>query len=160
MKMKLLVALLMALGLQVSQASELDPTFVKLFKMQVAMAKTGKPLDLYNLGRMYEQGLGTDQDLDKAHELYTKAATKGEPRAKHKIEVWEEAEKALAEQLEDAEPEPAPAHVSRAAQSMKKAAPARKQAPKKVSAEVRKRAAWKRAMAAALKQSEESDIGW
>lgn len=160
MKMKLLFALLMALGLQVSHASELDPAYVKLFKMQVAMAQTGKPLDLYNLGRMYEQGLGTDQDLDKAHELYTKAATKGEPRAKHKIEVWEEAEKALAEQLGDTEPETAPAQVSKAAPSVKKAAPARKRAPKQISAEARKRAAWKRAMAAALKQAEDSDIGW
>lgn len=157
MNLKLLFAVVTALGLQVAQAAELDSTYVKLFNMQLAMAKTGKPGDLYNLGRMYEQGMGTEQDLDKAHDLYSKAATKGEPRAKHKLRVWEEAEKEIADSLEISRPDNRPVRVSQAERAPKSAS---KSVTKKAPVVDRKRLAWKRAMAAALKRAEEGELGW
>lgn len=151
LKMLLIISMMLP-ALHAARAAEPDNTYTKLFNMQVAMAKAGKPADLYNLGRMYEQGMGTEQDLDKAHELYSKAASKGELRAKRKLRVWQEAEKEISDTLDISRPAAKPAPARRVAGN--------KPVAQKPSPEDRKRAAWKRAMAAALKRADESELGW
>ena len=66
-------------------AAELDESYVKLFQMQVQIANGGNASAQYSLGEMYEQGLGTEVDMQKAYQLYEKAAANGDVRAKHKL---------------------------------------------------------------------------
>jgi TPR repeat protein len=66
-------------------AAELGDSYVKLFQMQVQLASGGNASAEYSLGEMYEQGLGTEEDIQKAYEWYEKAAAKGDVRAKHKL---------------------------------------------------------------------------
>jgi TPR repeat protein len=66
-------------------AAELGDSYVKLFKMQVQLANSGNAGAQYSLGEMYEQGLGTEEDLQQAYIWYEKAAAKGDVRAKHKL---------------------------------------------------------------------------
>lgn len=67
-------------------AAEGDDPYVKLFKVQEQMAAKGDPQAEFYLGEMYESGLGTQQDLDKAIDLYRRSAAKGNPLAKRKLE--------------------------------------------------------------------------
>ena len=48
-----------------------------LFSFQQAMANNGSTTAMMKLGEMYEQGVGTKQDLDKAIEMYRKAKAGG-----------------------------------------------------------------------------------
>jgi len=66
-------------------AAELGDSYVKLFQVQSQLASGGSAGAQYSLGEMYEQGLGTPEDLQKAYEWYEKAAEKGDVRAKHKL---------------------------------------------------------------------------
>ena len=66
-------------------AAELGDSYVKLFQVQSQIASGGSAGAQYSLGEMYEQGLGTPEDLQKAYEWYEKAAEKGDVRAKHKL---------------------------------------------------------------------------
>ena len=66
-------------------AAELGDSYVKLFHMQAQLANGGNAGAQYSLGEMYEQGLGTEEDLQKAFVWYEKAAAKGDVRAKHKL---------------------------------------------------------------------------
>jgi TPR repeat protein len=66
-------------------AAELGDSYVKLFQMQMQLARGGNAGAQYSLGEMYEQGLGTKEDLKKAFEWYEKAAAKGDVRARHKL---------------------------------------------------------------------------
>jgi regulator of protease activity HflC (stomatin/prohibitin superfamily) len=82
-----------------SGADELDDTSVKLFNMQKAAAERDKtPQAEYYLAQMYENGLGTAEDTNKARELYQRAADKGLVVAKLQLKELERAE-----QLEQAE---------------------------------------------------------
>lgn len=145
MDLRIPIALMVTLLVMPAQASELGVAYVKLFNTQAAIAEKGSPGDVYNLGQMYEQGLGTKQDLNKARDLYAKAAEKGELRAKRKLRIWDRAAKKADDQTEVA------------SVVKKKEAPA-----KKVLTQEQKRAAWKKAMAASLKraETEESDMSW
>ncbi len=54
-----------------------DDPMVSLFKFQSQMAKSGNADAMMKLGEMYEQGVGTKQNLDKALEMYRQAQAKG-----------------------------------------------------------------------------------
>jgi TPR repeat protein len=62
-----------------------DDADVRLFQVQFALAKKGDAFAQYYLGEMYEQGLGTAQDLSQAFEWYEKSASKGNRMAKMKL---------------------------------------------------------------------------
>jgi TPR repeat protein len=66
-------------------AAELGDSYVKLFQVQLQLARGGNAGAQYSLGEMYEQGLGTQEDLQKAYAWYEKAAAKGDVRARHKL---------------------------------------------------------------------------
>lgn len=138
-------------------AAELGDSYVKLFNVQLQIAKSGNPGAQYSLGQMYEQGLGTKTNLEKAYEWYEKAAKQGDVRAKHKLATRNQPQDAL-----DLTPEP-------------EAAPVKKSAPVKADPELvakkkaeearlmaKKRAAAKAALAKQIAemQAHESDIGW
>lgn len=77
-----------------SGAAELDDTSVKLFNMQKAAAeRDSSPQAQYYLAQMYEHGLGTEEDMNKAREFYQKAADKGLTVAKLQLKEIERAEK-------------------------------------------------------------------
>jgi len=62
----------------------------QLFLAQELLAKKGRPDAQYYLGEMYEQGLGTTQNLDNAFKWYKSSADKGFRRAKHKMAKQDE----------------------------------------------------------------------
>lgn len=62
-----------------------DEAYERLFKAQLAIAQTGDPRGMYYLAEMYDHGLGTEADRDKAIEWYNKAAAKGNPLAKRRL---------------------------------------------------------------------------
>lgn len=57
-----------------------DP-MVSLFKFQSQMAAAGNAEAMMKLGEMYEEGVGTKQDLNKALEMYKQAQSKGQKEA-------------------------------------------------------------------------------
>lgn len=132
-------------------AAELGDSYVKLFNVQLQIAKSGNPGAQYSLGQMYEQGLGTKTNLEKAYEWYEKAAKQGDVRAKHKIATRNQPQESL-----DLTPEPeaAPAKPDPELMAKKKAEKAKLMA--------KKRAAAKAALAKQIAemQAHESDIGW
>ena len=52
----------------------LDPISVSLFEAQLKQAKKGDVRGQLYVGELYEQGLGTNRDLDQAHKWYSKSA--------------------------------------------------------------------------------------
>ena len=54
-----------------------EGTMKSLFQFQQQMADSGSVEALMKLGRMYEEGHGTARDLNKAVEMYEKAAARG-----------------------------------------------------------------------------------
>jgi TPR repeat protein len=143
-------------------AAELGDSYVKLFNVQLQIAKSGNPGAQYSLGQMYEQGLGTKTNLEKAYEWYEKAAKQGDVRAKHKLATRNQPQDTL-----DLTPEPevAPAKADPKLAAKKKAEAARLAAKKKAAAArlmAKKRAAAKAALAKQIAemQAHESDIGW
>ncbi len=79
--------LILVLSLMVTPlyAAELGDSYVKLFKMQLQLANGGNAGAQYSMGEMYEQGLGTTENMEVAYQWYEKAAAKGDVRAKHKL---------------------------------------------------------------------------
>jgi len=77
--------LLLAGILPPAQADELGAAYVNLFKVQLSLAKSGEANAQFGLAQMYEQGLGTKKDTDKAEEWYRKAAKQGDIRAQRKL---------------------------------------------------------------------------
>ena len=74
-------------------AAELDDISVKLFNMQkAATERDPSPQAQYYLAQMYENGLGTQEDVTKARELYQSAANKGLTVAKLQLQELERAE--------------------------------------------------------------------
>jgi len=63
----------------------LNDTDERLFQVQRAQAMKGDAHAQYYLGEMYEQGLGTSQNIDEAFKWYAKAAKKGDSLAKRKL---------------------------------------------------------------------------
>ena len=70
-----------------------DEVAVRLFEVQMALAKSGDAAGQFHVGEMYEQGLGTDQDLQKAQTWYKKSAGQGHEPAKKKLATWDRAKK-------------------------------------------------------------------
>jgi TPR repeat protein len=66
-------------------AADLKDINKQLFQVQLTQAMKGETRAQYYLGEMYEQGLGTSQNLDEAFKWYTKAAQKGDSLAKRKL---------------------------------------------------------------------------
>ncbi len=82
---RLLLPLLLFLLAPAALAAEGEDPYVKLFKVQEGMAKSGDPLAEYYLGEMHESGLGTKPDLEQALNLYRRSAAKGNVLAKRKL---------------------------------------------------------------------------
>lgn len=96
-KRLLLLPLLLLLA-PVAPAAEGEDPYVRLFKVQEGMAKSGDPLAEYYLGEMYENGMGTKPDLEQALNLYRRSAAKGNVLAKRKLdEITREQEEARKE---------------------------------------------------------------
>lgn len=145
-----IILLTMALMLASSAllAAEFGDAYIKLFNVQMQLANTGHPGAQYSIGEMYEQGMGTPTDMNKAYEWYEKAAKQGDVRAKHKLETRERRQDALREQAQARETDAAP-----------KRAPT---PPAKPSvAEIEKmRAAAEAMLKKQKKRSEQNDVGW
>lgn len=82
------VALLLAVALPAFAATSESDVMTKLFDAQLALAKGGDVNAYYHVGEMYEQGLGTAQNLDEARAWYAKAADKGLAKARDKLAKW------------------------------------------------------------------------
>lgn len=80
----LLAASLLAGSL--GQAAGLDDAYERLFRAQLAIAEKGDPQGMYHLGEMYENGLGTAEDRQKALEWYDRAAKVGHPLARRRLD--------------------------------------------------------------------------
>ncbi len=74
-----LVFLLIALV--AGDAFAVDDTMVSLFRFQSQMANSGNVEAMMKLGAMYEEGVGTKQDLDKALKIYRQAQARGAKEA-------------------------------------------------------------------------------
>ncbi len=96
----------------------------RLFQAQMMLAKRGDPGAQYYLGEMYEQGLGTPQNLNEAFKWYDQAAKKGNRLATRKIamrsQITSQHEKEKAEEDRAAE-----AEATRAAERARAAATVR-----------------------------------
>jgi len=128
----LLCLLLTCMG---ARASGLDDADDRLFQVQQSLAKKGDARAQYYLGEMYEQGLGTTQNLDEAFKWYAKAADQGDFMAKrkmaHRAEI--EADAKVEQAAEEIKPTLAPAKPDNSAdtpQRVKKTKPATAQADK------------------------------
>lgn len=86
------LAVLLALTLSGVLAVEADETDERLFQLQYKIAQGGDPNAQYYLGEMYEQGLGTEVNLEEAFKWYTKAAQQGHPYAQRKLAMRKEIE--------------------------------------------------------------------
>lgn len=102
-----LVSFILALGFVFSlgaaamsaRAADANDMSVRLFMVQKALAeKNGDVQAQYYLAQMYENGLGTPEDMDQARLWYERAAAKGHPMAKRQLQ-----ELARAKQEADAE---------------------------------------------------------
>lgn len=82
---RFLIGLWLVLGLTGGAQAD-DEAYERLFKAQLAIAQTGDPKGMYYLAEMYDNGLGTKPDRVKAIEWYNKAAEKGNPLAKRRLE--------------------------------------------------------------------------
>lgn len=75
----------------------------QLFMAQERLAKKGRADAQYYLGEMYEQGLGTAQNLDTAFKWYKNSADQGHRLAKRKMakrdEIVSHHKRALAEEI-------------------------------------------------------------
>lgn len=75
----------------------------QLFMAQERLAKKGRADAQYYLGEMYEQGLGTTQNLDTAFKWYKNSADQGHRLAKRKMakhdEIISQHKRAVAEEI-------------------------------------------------------------
>ena len=60
-----------------AHAGKKDNFSVKVFNFQLKLAQDGKVNSQYKLGRMYETGQGTDQDMQQALHWFSEASTNG-----------------------------------------------------------------------------------
>lgn len=80
------LGLVAASWMGVAQAASDDEAYERLFKAQLAIAETGDSKGMFYLAEMYDNGLGTRVDHSKAIEWYSKAAAKGNPLAKRRLD--------------------------------------------------------------------------
>lgn len=83
-----ILASLMLLSPAVAE-DQLDESSRKLFRIQLELANSGNPQGQFYVGRMYEQGLGTEQDLDKALSWYLRSSQQGFSAAKLRLKLLE-----------------------------------------------------------------------
>lgn len=147
---RFLLTLCMMLSLAGTVSAADDEAYERLFQAQLAIAETGDSKGMYYLAEMYDNGLGTKTDHDKAIEWYNKAAAKGNPLAKRRL-----AEEAKTQQLakvhDDSEREAERAR-RRAAEEAARAAQAAEQAKRQSDQQSIKAA---RAAEAARKKAEQ-----
>ena len=84
--MKILYALLLTSILLPALAFSADDPMISLFNFQSKMVKLGSVAAMMKLGKMYEQGQGTNQDWDKALDMYQQAESESYPGAKDSIQ--------------------------------------------------------------------------
>lgn len=151
-------ALLLAAGVfagtLAAQAAGLDDAYERLFKAQLAIAEKGDPQGMYHLGEMYENGLGTAEDRQKALEWYDRAAKVGHPLAKRRLD--DEQKTVQIARVRDDSEKAAEAARRRAAEEAARAARAAELARKKADEESLREA--KAAEAAKKKAEEEARI--
>lgn len=80
-----------------------DRTMEELFEVAQRFANAGSKEGQFKLAEMYEEGRGTQVDLDKALEWYGKAARGGHAEALRRVENWESRQAARAEKRRQAE---------------------------------------------------------
>jgi len=68
-----------------SWANQADWGLVKRFETQLELAQKGNVKAMYDVGRLYERGRGTNKDNDEAAKWYTKAADTGNYSAKSRL---------------------------------------------------------------------------
>ncbi len=127
------LAFLFFLAVGTAGFAQPDEADERLFRLQLKLAQGGDPNAQYYLGEMYEQGLGTEANLEEAFKWYAKAAEKGHPYAKRKlamrkeIEAERERERRVLEALRAgsaaAEQKPAPPPAAAPPRAAKKQAP-------------------------------------
>ena len=132
-------------------ASTDDEAYQKLFQAQQAIAEKGDPKGMYYLAEMYDHGLGTKPDHDKALEWYQKAAERGNPLAKRRLQEAAKHQQ-IAKVRDDSEREVERAR-RRAAEEAARAAKAAELAQKQTSDVAAQRAA--KAAEAAKKKAEQ-----
>ncbi len=74
------------LGLSIPANAD-DWVLTDRFKSQLKIANSGDALAMYEVGRMYERGRGTDQNVTKAADWYKKASDKGQQEAKARLGI-------------------------------------------------------------------------
>ena len=79
-----LLALSMSLPISANQD---DWVLVDRFNKQLANAKSGKVKSMYEVGRLYERGRGTDMNLAEATKWYQKAASAGQHTAQARLGI-------------------------------------------------------------------------
>ena len=84
----LLVSLLAFSG-AIFADDQLDGVSKSLFKVQLELAKEGSAQGQFYVGEMYEQGLGTPKDINKAKEWFRKSAAQGFTAASTKLKQIE-----------------------------------------------------------------------
>lgn len=92
-------------GLFFNQAFATDALAEGAFKYQQKMANLGYAEAQYTLATMYEDGIGTKKNLDKALEWYRKAAEQGHELALQKIDAVVEKQRQRSQQGESKPPQ-------------------------------------------------------
>lgn len=119
-------AWLVLISIGAAQGASDNEAYERLFKAQLAIAETGDAKGMYYLAEMYDNGLGTKPDHGKAIEWYNKAAAKGNPLAKRRLE--EEAKSQQVAKLRDDSEREAERARRRAAEEAARATKAAEQA--------------------------------
>ena len=141
----LLALLALSLAYAPARAAELSEAYVNLFKIQLSLAEKGGAAEKYGLAQMYEQGLGTEPDMEKATIWYAKAAEQGDVRAKKKLKDLERAKQEAAKAAKRAAEEAGRRAKVEATAKAKKAAEAKAAAKAKKQAEKEARLSAKKA---------------
>ncbi len=151
------VIILLLFGLTGVQADEPDAVEVRLFKVQLFLAKSGDAEGQYYLAEMYEKGLGTPQDMQQALAWYKKSAELGNPKAEEKLANWNKNQENARKAKERAEADAKAAELAKVKQQEEAEAAAK--AKTRAAAEAARKAAeqTKAAELAKVKQQEEAE---
>jgi TPR repeat protein len=131
----LLIGLLTFSGVMFA-ADQLDDVSKSLFTAQLEQAKGGSAQGQFYVGEMYEQGLGTPKDMNKAKEWFRKSAAQGFSAASNKLKQIERnklralEDKERAKQIEQAKARRAALKKKLEAEQKKQARVVKKKKPK------------------------------
>ncbi|GMR18172.1 MAG: hypothetical protein BMS9Abin33_0577 [Gammaproteobacteria bacterium] len=143
----LLIAVLLVAPVK---AAELGDSYVKLFDIQLKLAKKGDAGAQYSVGEMYEQGMGATKSKGEAFRWYHSAAAQGDIRAIYKLKKEKQKFEKNAQENEPTAQEPAKSTATQALAQKKKAKLERAKKRKKAKAALEKQ----------RKQVKEDEIGW